>query len=175
MTPQYILIQLIGLCGTTLFFCSYQFKKNKHLFRIQFVSYVIYTVHFILLGAVTGGLSYLINGFRSLLLGSKWKFGNSIYMCIILCVLQITILPLTWAGWISILPVVANIAATIGGYSHNARTIRVVNMGVNSPLWLIYNIIVFSWAGILDEFITVTSILISIKRFGWKSLNEIRE
>lgn len=71
---------------------------------------------------------------------------------------------------LSVLPVAANIATTIGGYTCNARTIRSVGMFINSPLWIAYDIIVGSWAGILDEIATEASILLSIFRYGWKSL-----
>ena len=37
---------------------------------------------------------------------------------------------------------------------------------------LIYDIIFHSYAGILNEVITITSILISIWRFGWKNLGD---
>lgn len=94
-------------------------------------------------------------------------------MCSMICVLQLTALLITWSGWISLLPVIANIAATIGGYTHNARKIRTVGMFVNSPLWMIYDIIVGSWAGILDELISEISMLISIVRYGWKNLDKI--
>ena len=81
----------------------------------------------------------------------------------------------TWSGWISLLPVAANIAATIGGYTHNARKIRIVGMVVNSPLWIIYDIMVGSWAGIFDEIVSECSMLISIVRYGWKNLDRINE
>ena len=175
MSTQYILVQIIGFIGTGLFFISYQFKNNKNLFRVQLFSYLFYTVHFILLGAVTGGISYMINAFRSLCLGSNWKFGQKKAMCVILCVAQVLTLYFTWSGWLSILPVVANIAATIGGYTHNARKVRIAGMFINSPLWIIYDIIVGSWAGILDEVVSEASMIISIKRYGWKNLGEINE
>lgn len=73
------------------------------------------------------------------------------------------------------LPVAANIAATIGGYTHNARKIRIVGMVVNSPLWIIYDIMVGSWAGIFDEIVSECSMLISIVRYGWKNLDRINE
>ena len=44
-------------------------------------------------------------------------------------------------------------------------------MLINSPLWIVYDVLVGSWAGILDELITEVSILISIRRFGWKNLD----
>ena len=88
MTTKYMLIQLIGFAGTLLFFFSYQCKSNRNLFRVQFLSYFIYTVHLILLGAMTGGVSYIINTFRSLCLGGRWKFAKGWGMCIGICVLS---------------------------------------------------------------------------------------
>lgn len=170
---RYLIIQLIGISGTTLFFFSYQCKSNRNLFRIQFLSYFIYTIHLILLGAVTGGISYIINTVRSLCLGSNWKFAKSKWMCAGICFLQILALILTWEGWISILPVAANIASTIAGYSHNPRKIRITGMFLNSPLWLVYNIMSGSLAGILDEIVTEVSLIISIWRFGWRELDRV--
>lgn len=142
---------------------------------MQFVSYLIYTLHLMLLGAVTGGVSYIINTFRSFCLGSRWKFAKSRTMCAAICLMQVLALALTWAGWISLLPVAANIAATIAGYTRNGRTIRVVGMLVNSPMWMVYNLICGSMAGVLDEAVTEVSMLVSIMRFGWKNLDKVEE
>lgn len=78
---------------------------------------------------------------------------------------------LTWEGWISILPVAANIAATIGGYTHNGQKIRIAGIFINSPLWIIYDIYVGSWAGRADELASEASMLLSIYRYGWKNLD----
>ena len=161
---KFILIQAIGILGTVLFFFSYQFKSNKTLFRVQFISYLCYTVHLLMLGAITGGISYVLNTVRSFCLGSKNAFLKSRIMCGIICALQIITLIFTWDSWWSILPVTANIAATIGGYTYNARKIRIAGMFINSPLWIVYDIIVGSWAGILDEIVTEASMIISIIR-----------
>lgn len=164
-------IQLIGVVGTLLFFLSYQCKSNRNLFRVQLLSYLFYTAHLLLLGAVTGGVSYMINTLRSFCLGSRWKFAHSRAMCAIICAMQLAAMALTWSGWISILPVAANIAATLGGYTHNPRKIRIAGMFVNSPLWIVYDLCVGSWAGILDEAVTEGSMILSIIRFGWKNLD----
>ena len=168
-----VVVQVIGLIGTALFFMSYQCKSNKNLFRVQFLSYLFYTTHLILLGAITGGISYIINGIRSFCLGSKIDFLRSRKMCVIICILQLMTLIITWSGWLSLLPVAANIASTLGGYTHNARKIRIAGMFVNSPLWIIYDIIVGSWAGILDELVSEGSMIISIVRYGWKELDKV--
>ena len=164
-------IQLIGVAGTILFFLSYQCRSNRNLFRVQLLSYLFYTAHLLLLGALTGGVSYMINTLRSFCLGSRWKFAHSQGMCAIICAMQLAALALTWSGWISILPVAANIAATLGGYTHNPRKIRIAGMFVNSPLWIVYDLCVGSWAGLLDEAVTEGSMILSIVRFGWKDLD----
>ncbi len=168
---RFIIVQAIGILGTVVFFLSYQCKKNRNLFRVQFVSYLCYTTHLLLLGAVTGGISYVLNMVRSFCLGSKYAFLKGTWMCAALCVLQIATLVFTWDGWWSVLPVAANIAATVGGYTHNARTIRLAGIFVNSPLWIVYDIAVGSWAGILDEVVSEASMLLSIWRYGWKDLD----
>lgn len=166
-------VQLIGLLGTGLFFLSFQCKNNRRLFRMQLVAYLCYTVHLFLLGAVTGGFSYILNAFRSLCLSSRWTFAKKREMCVLICLMQGMVLLGTWAGWLSALPVAANIAATIGGYTHNPQKIRSVSMLINSPLWILYDVLIGSWAGILDELVTEISILISIVRYGWKNLDRI--
>ena len=173
MSLKDVLVQAIGILGTVLFFLSYQCKSNKNLFRVQFVSYLCYTTHLLMLGAVTGGISYILNTVRSFCLGSRNAFLRSRKMCAIICGLQVVALCLTWDGWYTVLPVAANIAATLGGYTYNARKIRVAGMFINSPLWIVYDILVGSWAGILDELVTEASMILSIYRYGWKNLDTV--
>ena len=118
-------------------------------------------------------ISYVLNTVRSFCLGSRSRFLKGKIMCAALCVMQVAALIFTWDGWWSILPVAANIAATVGGYTYDPRKIRIVGMLVNSPLWIIYDIIIGSWAGILDEIVTEASMIVSIFRYGWKNLDDV--
>ena len=45
-----------------------------------------------------------------------------------------------------------------------------VGILINSPLWIVYDIVVGSWAGILDEIVSELSMIISIIRYGWKNM-----
>ena len=78
---------------------------------------------------------------------------------------------LTWSGPISLLPVATTVAGTIGYWTNNARNIRIANLAVNSPCMLLYDVLVKSWGGALNEAVTLVSIIISIIRFGWKALD----
>ena len=170
-----LFVQAVGFFGTVLFFLSFQCKRNKDLFRVQFLSYLCYTTHLLMLGAVTGGISYILNTVRSFCLGSKHAFLKSKWMCALICLLQVVTLCFTFDGWWSMLPVVANIASTVGGYTYNARKIRVVGMFINSPLWIVYDILVGSFAGIVDELVSEASMIVSLCRFGWKNLDSTED
>ena len=60
---------------------------------------------------------------------------------------------------------------TIGYWTNNARNIRIANLAVNSPCMLLYDVLVKSWGGALNEAVTLVTIIISIIRFGWKALD----
>ena len=160
-----IFVQIIGLIGTCFFFLSYQFKNNKTLFRVQLISYIFYTIHFILLGAITGAASYATNLLRSFFLSSENKKFHEMKFCVLICIIQIAVGIITWKGYISLLPMIGNVVLTIGNYTYNPKIIRFTGLFINSPLWMIHNIIVGSIAGIIDEAVMMLSIIISLFRF----------
>ena len=82
------------------------------------------------------------------------------------------VLRFTWAGPVSLLAFTASAFSTVCYWSNNARTLRLANLLVASPCWLVYDFIVRSWGGMASEAITIISILISIRRFGWKALGD---
>ena len=57
-------------------------------------------------------------------------------------------------------------------WTNSPRNIRIVNLICASPCWLLYDVFVRSYGGIVSESITMLSILISILRFGWKGLEK---
>lgn len=90
----------------------------------------------------------------------------------ILSAVCIVILAFTWKGAISLLPFAALIASNVGYWTNNAQKIRLSNLACASPCWLIYDILVGSWGGVLNESITLGSILLSIYRYGWKAMGD---
>lgn len=111
---------------------------------MQLASYFCYMTHMFLLGALTGGTSYILNVVRSYCLSSRSRFLHSRQMCGVICCLQLVTLYLTWSNWWSLLPIVANIATTIGEYTYNSQKIRLVGLAINSPLKISYDFLVGS-------------------------------
>ena len=79
---------------------------------------------------------------------------------------------MTWQGLISLLPYAAVVGTTITYWTDNAQKIRLGNLACGSPCWLVYDALIGSWAGVLNESITLGSILVSIWRYGWKEMGK---
>lgn len=172
MDYRMIFIQSLGIIGSCVYFFSYQFNKNKSLFKVQIVSFIFYFLHFLLLKAFTGALSSLAALLRLCFLVSNRKDFHSKRACVFLCLVQVLVGIITFEGFISILPVIANVSLTIAGFSNSPKQIRLTGLIINSPLWIIYDIVVGSWAGVIDELITEVSIIISMFRYRSSNNNQ---
>ena len=168
-----VVIQAIGFLGVLFFCISYQVKTNKRLFILQTLGCLTFSVQFALLGAFGGCISLLINITRNIMLTryNEYKAIQWRGWVVIFSILVFSSAAFTWDGWISILPVVATVAGTIGYWTNNAKKIRLATLTVNSPCMLLYDILVMSWGGVLNESIAIISIVISVVRFGWKALD----
>lgn len=166
-------IQAVGFLGMALFILSYQLRSNRALFLCQLMGCTVFFVQFLLLGAYTGAISLLVNIARNLFLLKagdwKWVRGWAVPAALLLVLTGMT--AYTWAGWISLLPFAAAAVTTLGYWTDNARIIRGSQL-FGSPCTLVYDLLVHAWGGAVNEGIAVISILISIRRFGWKRLGE---
>lgn len=169
---QTIIVQMIGLLGAACFISSYQIKSNKALFVIQMMGSALFTIQYLLLGAVTGSLGNFVAIIRNIMLCKidKWKWVRWRGWVFVFTAIALCIMIATWQGPISILPAISLTGGTIGYWTNNAQKIRLCNMVAVSPAWLLYGILAGSIGGILNEVIVLTSIGISIRRYGWKNL-----
>ena len=172
MMKSMFFIQAIGFVGTAVFILSYQIKSNRRLFLLQLIGTALFCVQFFLLDAKSGCFSLAANMVRNAMLMkySDWKWVRWKGWPFVFGGVFAVILYGTWNGPISLLAFAASLACTFGYWSNNARMIRLANLVCACPCWLTYDIIVGSWGGVLNESVTLLSILISIIRFGWAGL-----
>ena len=151
-------VQAIGFVGVAFFIASYQIKSNRALFLCQMIGCSIFCVQFFIMGAYTGAVSLIINIIRNLLLVKRkdWKWVER---------------RSTRNGVISLLPFIMVAVTTIGYWSNNAQKIR-LSQFIGSPCVLLYDVLIQSWGGVLNETITLVSIIISVIRFGWKNMGQ---
>ena len=166
------LAQVIGWIGTIVNTFSFQAKNTIHMVLLQALAGLIFGTHYLLLGGVTAGIIQYIFTVNILLLSSSaedwrswkgWKWVFSIAVIIISM--------FTWDGIRSFIPCACSIIETITNWSRNGKTIRLWRMLVLCPAWIVYNLMVGSWPGIALEAIAMTSVAISIWRYGLKALD----
>ena len=167
-------IQGIGILGMACFIISYQIKSNKALYMIQTTGTSLFCIQFMMLGAWSGCFNLIMIILRNVMLTNynKYKWIQWKGWVLVISAICTAILIFTWDGPLSLLPFIALVGSTIGYWTNNAQKIRLSNLVCASPAWVVYDIFVGSIGGMLSESITIISILVSIYRYGWKTMGD---
>ena len=166
--------QLVGFCGTGMFLVSFQCKATGKLIFFQLLGYTLFAVHYFMMGAYTGCISQALSIFSNVLLccqkkkwarlqGWRWLFSGLFILAMVF----------TWQGAVSLLPCAAAVTTTLVSWTRNGKVIRLGRLFVVGPSWLIYNVFNRSYSGILCELLGIGSILISLCRYGLKTLDQV--
>ena len=158
---RFFIAQGIGFIGLGLVFIAFQYNDKRKILWIQAAGSAVFAVHFFLLGAFTGmGMNFLEIP-RNLIFARqkrhKWVF-TFIFMALF-AALGI----LTWESPRSLFLIIAMCFSTVVFSLKKPRHIRFLSVPV-SVLWMTYNALSFSVAGVLTEAFCLLSILIAIFR-----------
>ena len=169
-----IFVQAIGFAAVILFIISFQIKSNRALFITQLMGSAFFMTQFLLMGAYSGMISLIAIVIRNALLIKvrDWPWVKSKKTMIVFILICIGCSMFTWNGPMSLLPLWAMIGTTVTYWTDNAQKIRLGILLFDVPGWMIYDAIIGSWGGVLNEIITLASVLVSIWRYGWKSMDD---
>ena len=169
--------QIAGLSGAALTIFSYQMKKNRSLYLLKGISGVLFALQFYLLGNLTASLLNLINLLRAAaLVSSKCKSDRRVFLLIQL--LYITCCIFTFgkgdvvfggvmmAMVLSAVGTLVQLIETRALMTHNGKRIRIAQVCVISPFWLINNIFSGSIGGVVTEVFGIGSVILSFLRYG---------
>jgi len=175
MEPRFLIGQIVGLVAMTVMCLSYQCKKSTKVFLMQLIACFLFCAHFFLLEAYTG---LILNGIEIvrayLLLQEDKKWANSKFTIAAVVLLMAVGGIFAWDNWTSIFPIIAMVVGTPLLWTRKPKVIRYTGLCLISPSWLIYNLTVFSIAGIITETLNISSILISFLRFkGFKEQDTV--
>ena len=173
-----LLIQALGLIGMTMNLISFQLKEQKRLIRLQFYSSIVFSVHYLLLGATMGAILNMIGICRAFVFSNKekkWAQKKGWLPAFIAVYAVVYILTFTVFGkectaynlLLELLPVIGMTATTIGFYLENATKVRLLSL-MNAPTWLVYNVISGSIGGALTEVFCLISVVVGILRLDIK-------
>lgn len=167
-----VVIQLIGFCAVVAAILAWQERRHCNIMYLQALSCVIWAIQFMLLGSVTAVLLNVFGALRNLVYSqkSRFKFLDSRIIPIIFAMLFLAtgIFSYSIEGWKALLPTFSMIVASVSFYISDEKIVRRLAFLI-SPPWLIYNVIFFSLAGIFNEVLCMTSIIIAIYRYDIKN------
>ena len=192
-----IFVQVIGFIGIALNILSVQFNKHWKIMLLKTLGSMTFVLQYILLGAWVGMVMDLIGSIRNVVFTLNVQKGKSnkfwiVFFSIITFVAGVATIISTWdkaigyaSNWsnnadvvlviavsISIISIVAKLLTTIAYGFKDPHTIRMVNIPSNA-CWVIYNVVAFSIAGVINDLMCLVSIIIAEIRFSKKGKKKV--
>lgn len=169
---MYITAQIIGIIALTLAMISFQQKTHKYILAFQLASNVMFVFHFALLGAYTGAVLNLVAALRAVVFVNKGRaWADKKLWLYLFCILSVAVGIFTWENWASVLPIAGMVCGTVAFWIKTPKFVR-LTVFPSSPLWLVYNLMNRSYAGVAAEIMNMASLIIAIIRFDIKRKSE---
>ena len=158
-----IIAQIIGFIAFIASLISYHRKSKKAILGSMLISYVLFIIHYVLIGAYSGCITKVLAIFRNyfIILKDKYKKLSSIYFLLLFVMLYVIVSIFAFDGIISILPLIAGTIYIIFIWNGNDMVVRKTAFFCYF-LWLIYNIFVLSIPGIVSDIVAIISTFIAI-------------
>ena len=171
MNIIYIVSQIAGFIAFILSLIAYHQKKKKKIFQTMTIANILDIIHYILLGAYSGCITKVIALIRNeiIIIKEKNKKFNSKIILIILFAIYLVSGILTYKNLYSILPILAAMIYLYFIWNGNELKVKKVAFYCYF-LWLIYNICVFSIAGITSNVVSIISTFIAV----YNEKNQVR-
>jgi len=160
-------IQLIGLLGFCILVLSFYKRETVKILTYQITSNFAYTVHYFLLGGLSGAFCSLIGIIRNIVL-IKLKNSKLIIPIFILLYLIVTIL--FFEGIYSLFPMIANSTYLIM-ITYKEKRKLLIGAIISSVLWILYSAFVSSYVSIITESILLISNTVQLIKI--KKVNNI--
>ena len=175
MNIIYVASQIAGFIAFVLSLIAYHRKEKKQIFQTMMIANIMDIIHYILLGAYSGMVTKIIALIRNKIIIVKEKnkkINNKIVLFILLAIYVVSGV-LTYKNIYSILPIIA--AMIYLHFVWNGNELKVKKVAFYCYfLWLIYNICVFSIAGVTSNIVSIISTFIAVYRER-KYSKEIKE
>ena len=159
-----LLGNIIGLLAVVSALGIYVYKSRQKILFAKLIADGLWAIHFLLLGATTGGVLNVVNAFRDCVFYNKdsKRWARSKYWVWVFVVVGIISGIISWEGYFSLLPIIGSAISVIGLWCSDAYILRVVSFFAIS-LWIVYAAIsssalsffynVFALCSILSGFI----------------------
>lgn len=156
--PLNAVAQLVGFLPMILAFFVFIFDDRRKIIGFKTVTDLLWALHFLLLGEMSGCVINCINTIRNIIFFRRRS--NHIALPVIFCVITAAATLLKWEGMKSLLPLFGSCLAIVGLWCSDPKSIRKYNFfGVG--LWFVYSIITCSISSIICNAVSLLSIVIA--------------
>lgn len=156
----------LGACAMVFAITSYQLKNRLAILLNQLISHIFWTAYFIFNGAFIGAVLNLISLLRCIVFSykDKYKWAKSYFWLAFFIVICVAISILSWAQWYDFLPILGTIGYTFSFYMTSEKRIRYICL-ISLPMWLLYGIFSASYMAVINDSISLVSIVVAIIRY----------
>ncbi len=150
--------QLFGIGGMCMLFSLYRQNDRKQLLKRKLLADVFWGIHYICLAAWAGAIPNITGIFRELIFMKEKK--SPIWLLVFMGI-NWTLSLLTWKSALSLLPMCASTLVTISLWMKKPAITKMLTVPVCTA-FIVYDIFVGSYAGILNESVSLISIFTSL-------------
>ena len=160
----FIIAQIIGFIAFFFSLIAYHKNKKEKILGNMIISNGLNLIHYVLLGALSGGATKVLAILRDITIISKkkYKFLSSNVVLSLFVIMYIVIGIIFYSSVWSVLPILSAIVYTIPLWNGNELIVKKAAY-LSRILWLIYNIVVFSISGIVTDSVFIISTFIAYK------------
>jgi len=159
-------IQLIGILAFCVLVLSFYKKESKTILLYQVVSNFAYTIHYFLLGALSGAFISFIGVFRNI--GFLKVKNKKIVLAITIFILYLLVTIVFYENIYSLFPIIAN-STYLFMMIKGSRKNLIIGGIFGSVLWMTYAIFVGSYSSMITEFMLIVSNLVQLVKLVKKS------
>lgn len=164
---MFIFAQILGATALFILILSFQKNEKQSLLKYQIGSSVFFSAQYLCLQAYSGCLINIACIIRNILFRKYTGKRIPIYYLLFIICIMIVLSLFSYVGPISLLPCIACILYSCSLWQDNLKVTRIVEV-FSCSLYIIYNIKVFAYVGLISTIIELISALIAIYRFDIK-------
>lgn len=166
-----IVTEIVGILGIIAAVLAFQCKKHKNLMIFRTANELLFAIQYGMLGAFTGMAMNILGSTRNITFAYMVDHKkNTIPARVIFSALITAFILFTWEGPKSLLSGISKIITTFAYGSSKTSLVRLLTI-ITSSSWLIYNLLVKSYAGVVCEILTLISIVMGIIRIDIREKN----
>lgn len=165
----YLISQLFALTALTCDLIAVQLKKKSSLLKMDTLAAFFSFLHYAFLGAWAGMVSKIITTARNGIAAREATLNHksSKVLPLIFVGLYVLLGCFTFESPFSLLPIIAPSFYAIVIYTCDVKKVRYAALTTNI-IWLIYNVFVFSIAGIVSQIVLIINSSVAIYRYRKK-------